>query len=310
MNPNDLMLWLSAKGCGTWSRYRAAVNELQVTEDGNGSEEDSNEGAPDSDSLPIHHRLRLNLERLAHAEFFRKGFENGWRVVPPVLVGLERSDCAVGILCGARTGQLLQQINGQSANVAIRATSQEASPDRIEIVAKNVSELEHVASSLGLHFQPNAVRMLLAAVPPVDDWQSLAPAELPFGGDWEVYCFSAETLGWNATTADKARNASFGLFRFRVAYQPQYFIRLRGKGFKVPVQVGKYLVLKQKRRRVVEYDAGSQVLSIPVSCRPPLLVDRALTLCSGLIPRVECARLAYPNVGGAIAKAAASLLRQ
>ena len=85
MNANDLLIWLSAKGSGNWSRFRVAIDELYLPDDPIGDDEDLNENAPVGGDLPVQHRLRLNLERLGHAEFFRKGFQNGWRVVPPTL---------------------------------------------------------------------------------------------------------------------------------------------------------------------------------------------------------------------------------
>ena len=310
MNPNDLLLWISAKGSGTWARYRAAVDELQVSEDANGNDEDLGEDVPDSSGLPIHHRLRLNLERLGHAEFFRADFQNGWRVVPPTVACANNEAGTVGILCGARTNRLLDRIKGAAASLRVTTTGQPECPDRVEIIAEEQSQLERIARSTGLFFQPDGARMLLASVPPVDDWQLRTPTELPFGDDWEVNRFSATRLGWMSTTAHEARRASFGLFRFRMAYQPQYYIRLRGQAYKIPVQVGKYIVLRGRRRHVVAYDAYSQTLSVPVSCRPPLLVDRALTLCSGLIPLVESGRLVYQNVSKAIALTTSGLLRQ
>lgn len=309
MNPNDLLLWLSAKKSGTWTRYRAAVDELQVSEELSNYDEDLGEGVPDNSSLPIHNRLKLNLERLGHAEFFRKDFKNGWCVVPPILVCGDNKVDATGILCGARTDQILAQLQG-AADVRILVTNQIECPDRIEILAEHNGQLEQLAISTDLYFQTNATRVLLASVPPVDDWQFRTPTELPFSEDWDVHRFSAKSLGWLSATAKEARSASFGLYRFRIAYQLQYYIQLNGRTYKIPVQVGKYLVLRKKRQHVVIYDADNHTFSVPLSYRPPLLVDRALTLCSGLIPYIENGRLIYPNVSSSIAMTAASLLRQ
>jgi hypothetical protein len=310
MNANNLLTWLSAKGSGTWSRYRAAVDELQVSDYANGEDEDFHEDVPDSSSLPVHHRLKLNLERLGHAEFFRKDFKNGWRVVPPVLACVSNQPEVVGILCGARTDQLLALIEVASSDLHITATNQKECPDRISIIANDLRRLQSIAESVGLHFQPEAAKTLLAAAPPIDDLQLLKLAELPFGPDWEVKRFSSKTLGWVSTTADEARAASFGLFRFQMAFRPQYYLRLHRKEYTIPVQVGKYIVLRKHRCRVISYDDDKQTFSVPISCRPPLLVDRALTLCSGLIPRVEERLLKYRNVSKAIALKTAALLKE
>lgn len=309
MNPNDLLLWMSAKKSGTWSRYRAAVDELQLSEEPSNYDEDISEGVSGSNSFPIHHRLRLNFGRLGHVEFFRKDFKNGWCVVPPILVCSANKSDATGILCGARTDHILAQLQGV-VNIRVSVTNQIECPDRIEIVAEEKGQLEQLAVSAGLYIQADAPRVLLASAPPVDDWQYRTPAEFPFGEDWEVHRFSAETLKWSLATAEEARAASFGLYRFRIAHQLQYYIQLRGRVYKIPVQVGKYLVLRKKRQHVVVYDADNHTFSVPVSYRPPLLVDRALTLCSGLIPYVENGHLIYPNVSSSIAMTATSLLRQ
>jgi hypothetical protein len=81
--------------------------------------------------------------------------------------------------------------------------------------------------------------------------------------------------------------------------------------------VGKFLVLRQRRRRrqVLRYDAQDRMLSTPASCRPPFLVERALILCSGLPPSYEDAgpgggSLHYTEIPQDIAALAAGLLRQ
>ncbi|MFY9584173.1 MAG: hypothetical protein WAR21_06765 [Candidatus Acidiferrales bacterium] len=309
MNVNDFLLWLSAKGSGTWSRYRGTIDEMVATDEPNGEGDDIDDVSGIED-LPVHHRIRLNLERLGHVEFFRREFPNGWRVVPPTLSCRTYHNAAVGILCGARTDQLLARIKDATADLRINVTSQLECPDRIEIIASEQQQLKQLTHDCGLYFQPEAARMLLAAIPPVDDWQLRAPAEFPFGDDWEVTRFSAQRLEWIATTPSGARSASFGLFRFQMGYQPQYYLQFRGRAYKISVQVGKYIVLRKARRRVISHDTVHQIFAVPVSCRPPLLVDRALTLCEGLIPGIESARLIYQNVSKPIAQTTAALLRQ
>ncbi|MEW8232445.1 MAG: hypothetical protein AB2745_19140 [Candidatus Thiodiazotropha endolucinida] len=309
MNPNDLLLWMAAKKSGTWSRYRAAIDELQISEELNSDDEDLEEDVPDDTSLPLHHRLKLNLERLGHAEFFRKDFESGWRVVPPILACGSRGMGVSGILCGARTDDILDKVSEISSS-PISVTEQTECPDRIEIVAEELSYLEQLAISSGLYFQPDAVDMLLASIPPIDNWQYLAQAELPFGEDWEAHRFSTESLGWLSVTVSEVRATSLGLYRFRIGHRLEYYAGLRGKTYKIPVQVGKYLLLRRRRKHVVAYNSDTQVFSVPVTCRPPLLVDRALTLCSGLVPCIEGGRLIYTNVSRSAAMTAKNLLRQ
>jgi len=305
-----LVIWLSAKGSGSWSRFRAAVNELYLSDDFIGDDEDVIESAPASGDLPFHHRLRLNLERLGHAEFFCKDFKNGWRVVPPTLACLSNGSEAVGILCGARPEQLLVQIENSAAAPRIMVDDQPECPNRIQIIAQDQSQLRQIAESTGLYFLPDAARMLLAAIPPVDNPQLRAQSEMPFGADWEVSRFSVNKLQWSSVSPDEARSAFFGLFRFYVHFQNHYYLCLHGKSYRIPVQIGKYIVLRKGRRRVVSYDENKQTLSIPVSCRPPALIDRALTLCTGLIPVVENGQLTFNNINKTTALTSLELMRQ
>ena len=310
MIANTLLSWLSAKGSGTWTRFRAALEELQESEEiddasGNTDTEDPNRG-----DFPIYHQFRQTFERLGHAEFFRHDFPNGWRVVPPTLVSVSDRSKAIGFLCGARTDELISEVSGFSAELQVERTRQSNCPDRIQIVGGNQEVLRQLAESTGLYFQQNASLMLLTALPTVDDYQLRRPIELPFGSDWDVSRYSASDLSWKAVTVQNARNSRFGLFRVNVRFRRQYYLKLGEESYEVPVQVGKYIILKKARRHVLSYHPKNKLLVMPVSCRPPRLVDRALTLCSGLVPDLESGCLHYQNINREIAIAVSGLLRQ
>ncbi len=152
MIANALLTWLSAKDSGTWTRYRAAVEELLESE-----VSDDNNGSPDSDlsnggGYPIYRQLHQNFERLGHAEFFRPDFPNGWRIVPPTLVSLTDGSKAIGILCGARTDELISDVSAFSYELRVERTKQSNCPDRIQVVGKNQEALKQLAESTGLYF--------------------------------------------------------------------------------------------------------------------------------------------------------------
>src|SRR5262249_45946131 len=175
MNVNNLLLWLSAKGSGSWARFRAALDELRDRDsllDGEVEESESGTG-----NFPIHHAVRQNLERLGHAEFFRRDFPTGWRVVPPILASVSKGSTVVGFLCGARNAELMEHIERSSSVLQIEAKAQIGCPDRIQITAKDQSQVQQLADEWKIIFQPNAPRMLLAAVPPVNNEQLRIAAE-------------------------------------------------------------------------------------------------------------------------------------
>ena len=310
MNPNELLLWFSATGSGTWSRCRTALDELAIAETLANRIESTDENSPAASRLSRHVRIRLNLERLGHAEFFRRDFPTGWRVVPPTLVSMPEGNGVRGVLCGARTDQFLTDLHKFAGEAKVFITPQDECPDRIVLKHSSLQGLAGVASKGRLIFQKAGIDRLLTVIPPVDNHQLRVPTELPFGHDWQVNRFSTRSLTWIESSIDEARGRKFGLFRIHIRYRPEYFLRLDGSSYKLAVQVGKYIVLKRARRRVLGYNHERGILSMPVSCRPPLLLDRALTLSSGLIPEVVQGRLEYSSVGPRHSRAAKRLLRQ
>ena len=68
MSLNDLLTWMSARGSGSWSQFRAAVEELHV-EPGDTEEDGENANDATAGDLPVYQSVRFALERLAHVEF-------------------------------------------------------------------------------------------------------------------------------------------------------------------------------------------------------------------------------------------------
>jgi hypothetical protein len=94
-------------------------------------------------------------------------------------------------------------------------------------------------------------------------------------------------------------------------HQRLYYLRSLGRTYSVPVQVGKYAVMR-RRRGTLSYNSERCTLSVPPAFRPPLLMERALVLCSGVLPRfnVSTRRLEYSAVHDKVALLAAQLLCQ
>jgi hypothetical protein len=112
------------------------------------------------------------------------------------------------------------------------------------------------------------------------------------------------------SSPDEARKAFFGMFRWKLPYEVHYYLKSRRQAYRVPVQVGKYLALRHDRRRVITVDQSRRTLTVPITCRPPMIVDRALTLRTGLIPGIEQGKLVYHNISATIGRTTAALLRQ
>lgn len=316
MSLNNLLTWMSARGRGSWSQFRTAVEELHVPP--SQSEEDGEivEDVTTSD-LPLYQTARFSLQRLAHVEFYSPGEEADWRVVPPTIAVHNEGDRWVGILCGARSPDLRDRIG--RGEIVRESQAAPGMPDRIQLAASDLAVLQPAASAMGLHIQLQAPLSLLAAIPPVDDPRSRVSENAPAVPGWTIERFRPTILRWTTRDATTERELEVrdvtgcqtGLFRFRMKYQRFHYLRWQGKTYKVNVQVGKYAVARHRRvRGLLHYDPSRSVLTVPVSCRPPLLIERALILCTGLLPQINAlGRLEY-TVPHEVARVAARLLRQ
>ena len=292
---------------GSWQQFRAAVEALQA-----GSAENASPGIDDENSsndLPVYQSLRFSLQRLAHVEF--TGEDLRWRTVPPALAANNCDGSWTGTLCGARSPAIYKSIGDLAAPCERRPIS--FAPDLIRFKASKLEELFEIGAAFGAAVQTNAADTLLAAVPAVGAPKHNAEDAPPSTPGWNIQQFSTGALRWEQSAFGEIAKRDVGLFRFSQGFQRFHFLKWRGKTFRVPVQLGKYSVLsRHRRKRFIAYNGGLSTFSVPAICRPPLLIERALVLCSGLLPALNktTGRLEYQNVPHNTARAAAALLRQ
>lgn len=306
MGPNELLYWLSARRAGSWSQFRTAVEEILQ------SEADSRSG---SGRIPLYQQIRFNLQQLGHVEFDAVGCEGGWRVVPPVLALSQKRDCLQGILCGARLPELVRALQDGANSCRFEQHEEPGHPDVIRFISEDVGHLEAVARCAGAVIQPHASISILSCLPRVTDlggWHA-GEAQLPFGQDWEIRRFEVtrRSCRWVEASAEEANKARDGLFRLTRFQTPEHYLRLGGRTFRVGGQVGKFFLLAQ-RRQLLRYNPATCQLVVPDIFRPPLLVDRALVLCSGFLPRYDkvLSTLSYTEIPEGIAGMAANILCQ
>ena len=315
MSANDLLYWMSARGQGSWQQFRAAVEELHLIGDENISDKDDEEGY--KETLPLYQALRLNLQRLGHAEFFAGAGEREWRIAPPTLAITRKDNSFLGVVTGARSLKVMERLIGAATSDRLDKLSFPASPDQIRIVADDLDVLRSVAENARLFVQENAPMAILASLPPIDHPAVLRPADLPFGSDWRVERFSASKMKWTSSTGDEPKNRQFGLFRFSCRHSRYVRLCTKGRSFEISGPVGKYIVLKnRKKRRAFSFDPRGGNLSVPAALRPPFLIERSLILCSGKLPTETFStdnnrlHLQYSEISREIALFACGLLRQ
>ena len=309
MTPNELLVWLSARQEGSWSQFRGAVEDLDLDRVGDDTEDGS---------IPLHQRVRFNLERLGHVEFNAEGCEDGWRVVPPVLALSEHGGEARAVLCGARTPKVAEKLEQEANGLVFERIPGTDSPDIIRVHAREAGALPELAQRTGIRCQVDAPTALLSYLPRVDSLRGWKPERLPAAGkDWDVkqFVIAGKRMKWNPVTLEEANaTGAMGLFCFTRFQIPQYFLRERAETVRLSGAIAKYRILSQHRRRVLNYKRKEQQMTVLAIFRPPVLTERALVLCSGFPPSVNTARgrpwLTYKDVPEDVAGMVAEVLRQ
>ena len=310
MTASDLLLWLSVRKQGSWAQFRSAIENL-------GLAEADSEGADDG-PLPLHQRIRYNLERLGHVEFDAEGCRGGWRVVPPALAICQHGGETAAVLCGARTRRVLGNIESESNGLEREHIPHPDCPDAIRVRAPASELLVKLAQRAGIRFQTDAPVAVLSCLPQID-WMGAWKLEpMPSSGrDWDIkyLVIHRKMMKWQPVTLREAdAEGAEGLFKFTRFQTPQYFLRKGRETFTLPGAVGKYYVLHLRRKNVLKYSRKERTLSVPAIFRPPLLAERGLVLCSGLLPVVSEVhgrhRLTYQDIPEEVAGLAAEVLKQ
>ena len=319
MSANNLLIWMSARQEGSWPQFRGAVEELHLNTEENDESLGTEESGDSQHELPLYQELRLNMQRLGHAEFFAGAGEKDWRVAPPTLAVTAygtNPDTWLGVVTGARSQKLLGRISDAAHLCEVDIAGLVAGPDRIRVIAGQLSSLSEFAEHVDMRFQNEAPTSILLNLPPVDDPAVRRAAVLPFGTDWKIEGWSANDLSWKTATTADPTSSPLGLFRYSMGYRRHILLCSRGVASEVSMQVGKYVMLKGRRRhRIIRYDSAARRLSFIASCRPPLLVERALVLCSGSLAEYERGSAThgsvhYTEIPERVAFLTAALLRQ
>ena len=308
---NELLLWLSARREGTWQQFRAAVEELR-SEDEDWEGKENSSSVQDDNDFRLHQRMRLSLECLAHAEFFANGCEEGWRIAPPILAAHPVLGGIQAILCGARSAALRERVLERGKDFSCEAVDHPGVPQVIRLVASCESALSGLATQVGVDIQLNAPLAILSYLRPCDTPSRRQPqSELPLGEGWRIREFDTRLVAWKSSERLRAQTARNGLFEFQLYDQWRYFLFSDGRTFELPRAIAVFALLRH-RRGLVRYDTNTRSLSMPGTCRPPRMLERALALCSGLPPSFDSmtGRLTYAEVPPDVARFAAELLRQ
>lgn len=301
MSVNNLLLWMSARRSGSWGQFRSMVEDMDLC----------------TGDWP-YQRIRMALTSLSHAVFSANGGALQWTTPAPSMARACGINEPTAVLRGARTVPLLSRIASANAGRAqIQTVALVDGPDAIRIVTETEQELEEIARVAGITYEPDAARVRLAKLQPLKIPYCSKKTQLPFGRDvvWEKFIVERRRCHWETISAVEPAH-EVELFR-ATRFQNREHYLFAGGFQRMDGQQARYLVLQSRRKQVIRYDPATRELRVPGICRPPLLVDQALILCTGLPPsptgdqgRGATLTLTYRDIPADIAGLAGELLGQ
>ncbi len=287
---DQLLLWLSAAGSGSWQSFRAAFDDLGLS-------------TVSSTARRAGRRLRL----LGHLELSPDG--SRWWATPPAVVRVDWSQDETYTLCGARDSTLLATLDRMAevevlpqhglapATVRIRAINGGALVDslprwgddeRMEVIASTAAFATHLPSleEWKASLQPISIHPEMFELKRFDGERFV---DAPFDGESGFYEFSPMS-----GTRGGTNRPHYNLF-----YDRRSSSWLRGDWYGL-----RFLALYEcgEPSRVL-YNPALARLAVPVVWRWPEIYERALVLASGKLPVRQGSWLVYESVAQQSAEA-------
>lgn len=231
-----------------------------------------------------------------------------WRIAPPVLAVLadDLGTASNAALCGARTPKVLARLREScaKAGASLEEIAVPKRPSIVRVTAGAAADLPVIATGAGLHAQRDAGFTLLSCLPCIRHWPRV-PCPMVAGRVQDVKRFSRSRLSWVPSSLDEAARADRGFFRIRRDWD---WLNLLKEGADAPVQIEPSAgrMAAAAGAKALTWDARTRELRLPFALYPPMLIARALVLCSGMLPHRDrnTRVLSFSNVPGRVARLA------
>jgi hypothetical protein len=289
---DQLLYVLSARREMAWAAYKQIFDQLYVAKT----------GSIDDSRFQRGETLRA-LSNLAHCEFEFARDASRVYVLPPAVLRLPQAGLPHAILAGARSPETIAEVKRVCAehSCVTEITEQPAgacfTPLRVMIRSETIAALEKVARSLGIGFEPTPSAWSLANA-------SGSLKELSDSLEWR----SEDELNWPRRQFDPKNlqfytfveaSADLRLIRYTDPKRSvnRHLLRENGRAAEIDCDWGRYVVLSHLGINVLVYDERQFILGVPASMPLPVLLARALGLCSGKIARrLPSASVTWPTL--------------
>lgn len=224
-----------------------------------------------------------DLAALGHIDLLSDG---RWRTAPPVLAAISNDTglAVSAILCGARTPQIMKRFRDACGRAAgtMAETVQPKRPTAVMVTTRSPADLAAIAADAGFLFQRDAAFTILACLPTIQNWPR-SPCPMVVGRVQDVKRFSRSRLAWVPSSLEAAVAARRGFFRIHRDWD---WISLLKQGVGAQAEIDAYAgrIAAAERAKKVSWDPALRTLRLPSALYPPMLIARALVLCSGTLP--------------------------
>lgn len=286
-DPGDILLYvLSSWRETSWTTFRKSFDELHRRQLATGHD------AVVGDAALFRSRTLRMLVSLGHVDMSFGPTGAGTIVVcNPALVALPGPGVRRAVLVGARSPALVEKLRkaalDTSASLAVHPQGSSApfAPSRIEVQASNIESFEKLAKIIGIPFSRfTPARAIARWSGSVDEY--LARLIWAPNDDLNWYRQDFDQVSLRFASPD-GEQAVIRLSRYQDPIREtwRYYRLFRGQEFAtVNPDWGRYIVLSHQQRQVFEFDRTNSVVRVPTWVPLPVLLSRALVLCSGRSP--------------------------
>jgi hypothetical protein len=261
------------------------------------------------------------LDALGHAEY---NYERRYlHVCDPLLVLLPTPGIPQAILTGARNSLMLKQLKkfviANREDISLTLYDQpfmgSILPVAVYLSAVNTITLENAAKNLNIKYDLAfpASWSILNFSDSIEEIKDKLRFELHEEINWQQRVFNVESLTF---TSRKSSASEIRLIEYTdpLTQAKLHWLWKDNLRSFVNRDWGRYILLSELDVNVIYYDSRRYLLVVPLTVPLPVLIARAITLCSGLVPRMinfnNRRYLVYSSIGPQLAEAVASKLGQ
>jgi hypothetical protein len=293
-SPYDhLLTYLSEKGHGRWIDFLKAIKLLDLEESAFG--------------------IAIRLCHLAHLDFDSLSIENtkDWSISTPCLaLTVDKHNEAQAVLYGKRNPAFLQALSAAATrnNVRVIFTEQEKGPSVITFKSETMDNLNRAVTQVGITMVQKPAWKIILVLPQLNSLVFSTLIDHPLYG--EIHRFDLDQFKWKPVQREDRDKIGDGLYRFGNSYRLRHALISSHKAWHVEAESGIWWILSRLGKNVLRWSRSKQELSLPYMANPPLLLTRALVLCSGYLPTVRNSRSYFIGINEPIARYTAEWLGQ